>query len=169
MITTKNCLNIVISMALIGSYQPNAIAQEFKRDYEYKTPIPKTGQVTIRKPIQDVPTKALFESCPPKSYIYDFAESTNFLVMVCRDRTNDLRKYWIQKNKKTGSVLRLTAQDLPHSQPSVWKSGNYQVYLYHDGRNPELINAYLESYNVITKKGRAEALLYYYSKFYVSK
>ena len=164
MITTKNCLNIVVSMALIGSYQPNAIAQEFKRDYEYKTPIPKTGQVTIRKPIQDVPTKALFESCPPKSYIYDLAESTNFLVMVCRDRTNDLRKYWIQKNKKTGKISRLSAQDQPNSQPALWESGDYSVYLYIDGVGRG--NAYLESYNKKSKQGRAEALLYHYSKVY---
>ncbi|TYQ23991.1 hypothetical protein PseudUWO311_20740 [Pseudanabaena sp. UWO311] len=171
---TKNCSNLIfgtlLGTLLVASYQPFAIADDiFKRDYDFSTPIPATGKVTIRKPIQDLPKKSLFASCPVKSDLQDFAESTSFLVMICRDQKNVLQKYWIQKNKKTGSVLRLTAKDLPNSQPSVWKSGNYQVYLYHDGRNPQLINAYLESCNMKTKKGRAEALLYYYSKFHVSQ
>jgi hypothetical protein len=170
---TKNCSNLIFGTLfgalLVAGYQPFAIADEvFTRDYEFSTPIPTTGKVTIRKPLKDLPKKTLFASCPAKSDLQDFAESTSFLVIICRDQQNVLQKYWIQKNKKTGAVVRLTAQDLPNSQPSVWKSGNYQVYLYHDGRNPQLINAYLESYNLITKKGRAEALLYYYSKFHVS-
>ncbi len=170
----KNCLDLIFGSLfgtlLIASYQPFVIADDiFKRDYDFSTPIPATGKVTIRKPIQDLPKKSLFASCPVKSDLQDFAESHSFLVMICRDQKNVLQKYWIQKNKKTGSVVHLTARDLLNSQPSVWKSGNYQVYLYHDGRNPQLINAYLESYNMKTKKGRAEALLYYYSKFHVSQ
>lgn len=170
---TKNCSNLIFGTLfgalLVAGYQPFAIADEvFTRDYEFSTPIPTTGKVTIRKPLKDLPKKTLFASCPAKSDLQYFAESTSFLVIICRDQQNVLQKYWIQKNKKTGAVVRLTAQDLPNSQPSVWKSGNYQVYLYHDGRNPQLINAYLESYNVKTKKGRSEALLYYYSKFHVS-
>jgi hypothetical protein len=171
---TKNCLDLIFGTLfgtlLVASYQPFAITDDvFIRDYEFSTPIPTTGKVTIRKPILDLPKKSLFASCPAKSDLQDFAESTSFLVMICRDQQNVLQKYWIQKNKKTGAVVRLTARDLPNSQPSMWKSGNYQVYLYHDGRNPELINAYLESYNMKAKKGRAEALLYYYSKFHVSQ
>lgn len=171
---TKNCLDLIFGTLfgtlLVASYQPFAIADAvFTRDYEFSTPIPTTGKVTIRKPIQGLPAKSLFASCPAKSELQEFAKSTSFLVMICRDQKNVLQKYWIQKNKKTGSVVSLTARDLLNSQPSVWKSGNYQVYLYHDGRNPQLINAYLESYNMKTKKGRAEALLYYYSKFHVSQ
>ena len=94
-------------MALVASYQPVAIAQDsFKRDYGFSTTLPQTGKVTIRKPITDLPAKSLFESCPKKSDLQEFAESTSFLVMICRDRQNDLQKYWIQKNKKSGKILR---------------------------------------------------------------
>ncbi|PZV18953.1 MAG: hypothetical protein DCF20_02585 [Pseudanabaena sp.] len=167
---SKNFWNVILGALIVASYQPLAIADEvFKRDYGFSTPIPATGKVTIRKPIKDLPAKSLFAICPAKSSLQDFAESTSFLVMICRDKKNELQKYWIQKNKKTGSVLRLTALDLPNSQPSAWTSGDYQVNIYRDGRNPQLINAYLESYNTKTKQGRAEALLYYYSKFHVSQ
>jgi hypothetical protein len=170
---TKNCSDLILGTVfgtlLVASYQPSAIADSvFKRDYDFSTPIPATGKVTIRKPIQDLPAKSLFAACPAKSNLQEFAESTSFLVMICRDRKNELQKYWIQKNKKTGSVVRLISWDFPNSQPSAWKNGNYQVSLYRDGRNPELINAYVESYNSKTKLGKAEALLYYYSKFHVS-
>ena len=161
----KNWLIAGLGITLIASYHPNAISEfTIKRDYEYKTPLPQTGRVTIRLPIQDLPVASLFESCPKKSYLQDFAESSHYLVIVCRDQSNNLLKYWLQKTKKTGKVLRLTTQDLPNSQPSLWKSGDYQVTLYADGIGQG--NAYVESYNMKTEKGRSEALLYHYSKFY---
>lgn len=164
----KNYLITVLGMAIVASYQPQAIAEfTIKRDYEYQTPLPQTGKVTIRLPIQDLPVASLFESCPKQSYLQEFAESTHFLVMVCRDQKNDLKKYWLQKTKKTGKILRLTAQDQPYSQPSLWKSGDYQVNLYADGIGQG--NAYVESYNMKTEQGRGEALLYHYSKFYGSR
>jgi hypothetical protein len=161
----KNWLIAGLGIALVASYQSSAIAEfTIKRDYEYKTPLPQTGRVTIRLPIQDLPVASLFESCPKNSYLQDFAESSHYLVMVCRDQSNNLQKYWLQKTKKTGKVLRLTTQDLPNSQPSLWPSGDYQVTLYADGIGRG--NAYLDSYNMKTQKGRSEALLYHYSKFY---
>jgi len=161
----KNCLNTIFGIALVASYQPMAIAEfTIQRDYEYKTPLPQTGKVTIRLPIQDLHLAKLFESCPKKSYLQEFGESSHYLVMVCRDQTNNLQKYWLQKTIKTGKVLRLTTQDQPNSQPSLWKSGDYQVALYADGIGRG--NAYLESYNMKTQKGRSEALIYHYSKFY---
>ncbi|PZO43482.1 MAG: hypothetical protein DCF19_05965 [Pseudanabaena frigida] len=167
---TKNFFNIIFGTLIVACYQSQAIADFIvKRDYDFATLLPQTGKVTIRKPIQDLPAQSLFESCPPQSYLQDFAESTHFLVMVCRDRRNEFQKYWIQKNKKTGSILRLTAQDKPQSEPSLWKNGVYSVSLYIDGRSPELTNAYLESYNLKTQQGRAEALLYHYSEFYGSR
>ena len=107
---SKNWLMAFLGIALVASYQPSAIAEfTIKRDYEYQTPLPQTGKVTIRLPIQDLPADSLFESCPKKSYLQDFAESSHYLVMVCRDKTNKLKKYWLQKTIKTGKVLRLTA------------------------------------------------------------
>ncbi len=164
----KNCLITVFGMVLVASYQPMAIAQDLlKRDYGFSIPLPQTGKVTIRKPITNLPAKSLFESCPIKSDLQDFAESTSFLVMICRDRQNDLQKHWIQKNKKSGKISRLTALDLPRSQPVPWKVGDYNLSIYADGLGQ--INAYLESYNPKTKLGRAEALLYHYSKYYPLK
>lgn len=151
--------------ALIGM-AGSAIAGDFKRDYEPTVPLAQTGQLTVRKPIRDLPAKSLFNRCPTVSHLEEFAESTHFLVMVCRDDRNDLKKYWIQKTKKTGKILRLTARDAPRSQPSRWKNGDYTVDLYSDGRRPEQLNAYVESYNTKTQQGQAEALLYHYSKFY---
>jgi len=88
----------------------------------------------------------------------------NFLVIVCRDRRDNLQKYWIQKTKKTGKILRLTTKDEPNSQPSLWKNGDYQVTIYADGIGRG--NAYFESFNMKKQNGRAEALIYHYDKFY---
>jgi hypothetical protein len=158
--------SFILGFMLITFCQPCAIASDFNRDYEFSTPLPQTGKVTIRQPIQALPAKSLFDRCPVKSHLEAFAESTHFLVMVCRDNSNDLKKYWIQKTLKTGKVLRLTAEDKPHSQPANWTHGDYSVSIYADGARPELTNAYLESYNTKTQQGRAEALLYHYSTFY---
>ena len=112
------------------------------------------------------PASQRFDRCPAQSHLEQFAESTSFLVMVCRDDRDNLKKFWIQKAKKSGKITRLTAEDQPNSQPSRWTSGAYSVAIYADGRNPEKLNAYLESYNTQTKQGRAEALIYHYSRFY---
>ncbi len=163
---TQNFWNIIVGAVVIASCQPLAAIAEIsmKRDYEYQTPLPQTGQVTIRKPIKDLPANKLFESCPLKSDLQDFAESTNFLIIVCRDRQDNLQKYWIQKAKKTGKILRLTVKDEPNSQPSLWKSGDYQLTIYADGIGRG--NAYFELFNMKKQKGRAEALIYHYDKFY---
>jgi hypothetical protein len=152
------------SLALFAAFQSSAIAGEIIRDYEFSTPLPQTGKVTVRQPIESLPLKSLFDRCPTKSHLEAFAQSTHFLVMVCRDDVNDLKKYWIQKSIKNGKVRKITAQDLPNSQPVAWQSEDYAVSIYADSARPELSNAYIESFNTKTQKGRAEALLYYYSK-----
>ncbi|CAN1211416.1 DUF928 domain-containing protein [Tumidithrix helvetica PCC 7403] len=162
----QHCFRFLFGIALIAGYQPSAIADEFKRDYDFSTPLPQTGKVTIRKPLEALPLKSLFDRCPAKSHLEEFAQSTHFLVMICRDDTNDLKKYWIQKALKNGKVRKLIAEDRPNSQPVAWQSEDYKVSIYADGARPESLNAYLESYNTKTQQGRAEALLYHYSKFY---
>ncbi len=160
----KQLLGSTLGALLLSSVPSAAIAFEMQRDYEYETPIPATQQVTIRKTLRDLPKNKLFEPCRPNSYLYDFAESTNYLVIVCRDRRNNLRKYWSQKHKVTGKVVRLVAEDQPRSQPSLWQSGDLRLFLYIDGAGRG--NAYLEIYNFKAQKGLGEALLYHYSKVY---
>ena len=160
----RHCFSLILGAAILLGAQSQAIAFDLKRDYEFSTPLPQTGRVTIRKSIQALPATKLFERCPDNSRLEQFAESTHFLVVVCRDKRNQLKKYWVQREKKTGKTLRLTAQDEPQSQPSGWASGDNQFFLYADGRGR--INAYLEVYNLKKQTGWAEALLYHYDKFY---
>ena len=160
-------MSITMSAALTAIPIPPGFAQTIKRDYETSTPLPQTKQVTIRQPLQALPSDRLFAKCPDRSQLTEFAESNNFLVMVCREGGDrGLTKHWLQKSKKTGKQMQLKAQDRPNSQPSAWKSGDYEVSIYSDGARPNLINAYLESYNTKTKQGRSEALIYHYATYY---
>jgi hypothetical protein len=158
--------SLALNILLIAVYQPNLLAGDIKKDYESSTPLPQTGKVTIRKPIQALPAKSLFNSCPAKSQLEEFAESTHYLIMVCRDASNNLKKYWIQKTRKTGEVLQLMVVNKPNTVPEGWKHGDYWVSLYGDGRSPELVNAYLTYWNPKIQQGRGEALIYYYSENY---
>ena len=45
-----------------------AIAVDIKRDYDFKTPLPQTQRLTIRKSILALPTTRLFERCPAHSH-----------------------------------------------------------------------------------------------------
>jgi hypothetical protein len=158
---------ITFSTALIATAILPGFAQTIKRDYETSTPLPQTKLVTIRQPLKALPSDRLFAKCPANSQLTEFAESNNFLVMVCREGGDrGLTKHWLQKSKKTGKQTQLKAQDQPNSQPSAWKSGDFEVSIYADGAKPTLINAYLESYNTKTKQGRSEALIYHYSTYY---
>ena len=161
---SRQLLGSTLGALVLAIAADGAIALEMVRDYEYKTPIPATKQVTIRKNISDLPQNKLFEPCRLNSYLHDFAESSNYLIMVCPGQGNDLRKYWSQKDKVTGNVLRLVAEDKPRSQPSLWKSGDLSLSLYFDGVGRG--NAYLEVYNLKAQQGYGEALLYHYRKVY---
>jgi hypothetical protein len=165
----KNCLSLILGAAIFVSYHPLvAIAEpSFQRDYDYKTPLPQTGRVTIRRLLEDLPAENLFEKCPTRSKLQDFAESSNVLVMICRDQVNTLQKYWIQKDKRTEEIVRLKALDEPRMESVLFQNGDNSLYLYGDGLG--LINAYLESYNEQTKQGIGEALLYHYNEFYTEE
>jgi hypothetical protein len=158
---------IAFSATLIATTITPGFAQTIKRDYEASTPLPQTKQLTIRQPLQALPSDLLFAKCPANSQLTEFAESNNFFVMVCREGGDrGLTKHWLQKFKKTGKQMQLIAQDRPNSQPSTWKSGDYEVRIYADGARPNLTNAYLESYNTKTKLLRSEALIYHYATHY---
>jgi hypothetical protein len=159
--------SISIITILVAISIPPGFTQTIKRDYEASTPLPQTKQLTIRQPLKELPSDRLFAKCPANSQLTEFAESNNFLVMVCREGGDrGLTKHWLQKSKKTGKQTQLKAQDRPNSQPSTWKSGDYEASINSDGAKPNLVNAYLESYNTKTKQGRSEALIYHYAKSY---
>jgi hypothetical protein len=157
---------LVSSLLLLTAFPGLAQAGEMKRDYEFSTPLPQTKRVTIRRPIAALPANQRFDRCPAQSRLEEFAESTSFLVMVCRDDRNNMKRFWIQKAKKTGAITKLTWLMERGDPYRGWTSGDYSVSIYADGRNPEKLNAYLESFNTRTKQGKAEALIYHYSRVY---
>lgn len=131
-------------------------------DYGSTTPIPKIGRVTIRRHIRDLPRNQIFAQCPTNTRLVEFAESTNYSVMICSDDNKlNNRKYWIQRHKATGRELRLTASYDIRGVP-YYPNGSEEYYIYTDGARPERMNAYLsgDSY---------EALLYHYNRFNISE
>lgn len=156
-----------ISSLMLTIGATGALAEGLKRDYGFSDPLPQTGRVTVRKGIQALPKNQLFDRCPAQSRLEEFAESTNFLVMICRDDRNNLKRFWIQKAKKTGEITKLTWLMDRGDPYKGWTSGDYSVSLYTDGVRPAgRANAYVESFNTRTKQGKAEALIYYYGRIY---
>jgi hypothetical protein len=163
----QHFFSLISSFILIANYPSAVRAGDIKRDYDFSTPLPHTERVTIRQPIQALPTNLLFTRCLQGSHLVEFAESTNYRVMICRDDSNKLKKYWIQQTKETGAIIQATAEDNPKSQPARWTVGNFdEVGIYADSARPEKSNAYIEFYNKETQEGWAEALLYHYSESY---
>jgi len=70
----KKIWNTIVGAVIIASCQPLAAIAEIsmKRDYEYQTPLLQTGQVTIRKPIKDLPASKLFASCSTTANLEQF-------------------------------------------------------------------------------------------------
>jgi hypothetical protein len=62
-------LSLVLSITLVVVYQPNLRAGDMKNDYEFSTPLPQIGRATIRRPIQALPARSLFDRCPAKSQL----------------------------------------------------------------------------------------------------
>jgi hypothetical protein len=162
---TKND-TILAGLIVWSLWCTSALAQEIRRDIPFNQPIPATGRVTQRLPLAQLPTAKRFTNCPNSTKLVEYAESSHFQVMICADKKDPNKfKYWMQKSKKTNKLTQIAARPDPNSQSVLWESGDYRAMIYADGRQPELINAYLESYNLKTKKGVGEALLYHYSVF----
>jgi hypothetical protein len=155
----------IITLLTVGC--ASALAEEIQRDYPFEKPIPATGRLTQRLPLVKLPAAKQFKKCPAATKLVEYAESTSFQVMICADK-KDLRndKFWLQKSKKTGKLTQIAARKNPNAPGVLWESGDYRVMIYADGARPNTINAYVESYNLKTKRGRGEALLYHYSMFY---
>jgi hypothetical protein len=163
----KSCRALAGVIAVLTVGCASAWAEEIQRDYAFNKPIPATGRLTQRLPLVKLPAAKQFKKCPDSTKLVEYAESTNFQVMICADK-KDARndKFWLQKSKKTGKLSQIAARRDPNVPVALWETGDYRVMIYADGARPNTINAYLESYNLKTKRGRGEALLYHYSLFY---
>jgi hypothetical protein len=156
------------SATLAGLTPLAAIAQTIQRDYDFSTPIPETGKVTIRLPMKQIPSDRPFTVCPPQTVLLDFAESSRSLLMICSDEQDKTYgKYWIQRMAGRRTYLRLTAPPRPdRSHPGFKQGRETEYFLYADSARPGQNNAYLEVYDRRTGKGTGEALLYHYSSRY---
>jgi hypothetical protein len=163
----KSCRALAGIIAVLIIESASALAEEIQRDYPFEKPIPTTGHLTQRLPLVKLPAAKQFKKCPDTTKLVEYAESTSFQVMICANKKDPRSdKFWLQKSKKTGKLTQIAARRNPNVPGALWESGDYRVMIYADGARPDTVNAYLESYNLKTKRGRGEALLYHYSMFY---
>ena len=133
-----------------------------QRDFSPTTPLPATGQVTVRGNIRDVEADRMIAECPADSAPYAFAESTNYLVQICSAEYDPwLPKYYMSQAKDGSGTLELTNSDPNTARQLIFSNNDYTYTLYRDSARPNQTNAYLE---VRTPDGvtHAEALLYFY-------
>jgi hypothetical protein len=160
----RSIFSLIMSLTLgVGSLPTSA--QEIQRDYAPTTPLPNIGRTTIRDNIRNLPTRRIFTQCPSNSIILEFAESKNYLVIICsQENDRNVPKYWIQRPKNGGSDLRINVTF--DEGMALYERGEYSYSIYSDGIRPERLNAYLQRYNRNFQKGFGEALLYHYNRRY---
>jgi hypothetical protein len=135
---------------------------QVQRDYDFRTPLPSTGQVTIRGSIRTIQLDQLIADCPTDSAPYALAESTNYRVQVCSEEYDPwLPKYYIGQAKDGSGELRITSTDVNAARQLIFENAGYTYVIYRDGARPNQINAYLEVYSP-SGQGYAEALWYLY-------
>jgi hypothetical protein len=165
--TMTKFYQVLAGLTVLSLWSTSTLADEIRRDVPFNQPIPATGRLTQRLPLTQLPAAKRFTNCPNSTKLVEYAESSHFQVMICADKKDANKfKYWMQKSKKTNKLTQIAARPDPNSQSVLWESGDYRAMIYADGARPNTINAYLESYNLKTKKGLGEALLYHYSTFY---
>jgi hypothetical protein len=139
-----------------------AESAEIRRDYEFKTPLPATGRVTIRSHIRSLDASRLIADCPKNSLPYAFAESSNYQVQICSaENDREQPKYFILRAKNGGNVQRITSADAEAARQLIFRHQDHTYVIYRDGAVPEKLNAYLEIFSP-DGRGFAEALLYLY-------
>lgn len=140
---------------------PTAVSEP-QQDYAATSPIPATGQVTIRNDIRNLDVSQLIANCPADSAPYAFAESTHYRVQICSQEYDPWQpKYYVGQAKDGSGELRITSDRPDEARQLIFQSGGYTYILYRDGARPEQINAYLEVYTP-SGKNYAEALWYLY-------
>lgn len=145
-----------------GDRSTQVAQASMQRDYDVTTPLPSTGQVTIRGSIRTIQPDQLIADCPTDSAPYALAESTNYRVQICSEEYDPwLPKYYIGQAKDGSGELRITSADQRAAQQLIFENAGYTYVIYRDGARPEQMNAYLEVYSP-TGQGYAEALWYLY-------
>lgn len=145
----------------------NSVAESgaLHQDYGPATPLPATGQVTIRSDIRDLDPNRLIAPCPSDSSPYAFAESTNYRVQICSAEYDPWQpKYYIGQAKQGNEELQITSTDPAAARQLIFNHAGYTYVLYRDGRGAasgEAANAYLQVFTP-SGEGYAEALLYFY-------
>ncbi|QIR35518.1 hypothetical protein HCG51_01290 [Tolypothrix sp. PCC 7910] len=148
-----------------AKFKPDPDNPNYLRDYGFSTPLPQTGKVTIRQPIQKFKKNRMFKACPANSNLYAYVESTNYQVEICTKENNPrLPKYYFSRAKNGKSSLTIISNDEDDASQLIFKNNGYTYSIYRDGGGPDnLYNAYLE---VTRPDGKTfgEALLYLYEK-----
>ncbi|WP_416670655.1 hypothetical protein [Egbenema bharatensis] len=154
----------VIDTDLNPTPRSNDEALTLERDYEPTSPLPSTGQVTIRDNIRNVSLDRLIADCPTDTGPYALAESTNYIVQICSAEFDPwMPKYYLGRTKADGSEIWLTNEDQDTARQLIFPNGDYTYVLYRDSARPDETNAYLE---IHTPEGKvyAEALIYLYER-----
>lgn len=148
----------------VSQLQPDPDNPNLLRDYGPTTPIPATGQVTIRGDVRQLDLDRLIADCPADSAPYAFAESTGYFIQICSAEYDPwLPKYYIGQAKDGSGELRLTNDNPDTARQLIFPNDGYTYTLYRDSARPNQTNAYLE---VGTPEGKtyAEALFYLYER-----
>jgi len=155
----KYSVKFLLTATVINALTCQVSQAESIEDYGYREPIPVICRVTVRQNLRYLNRNRLFASCPNSTNLYAFAESTNYVVMVCSNESISNAKYWIQMSKIDRKILSFTALYDVRGVP-YWQNGNSSLFLYSDGIRCG--NAYL------TMGEKSEAILYHYDKWYRS-
>jgi hypothetical protein len=93
-----------------GSYAARVTA----RDYGINTPLPRTGETTIFRRIDELNSRGLFAFSPENYQLIELAESTNFLGEICLKETpRESTVFWLGYAKDgRGSLTVKLNQDL---------------------------------------------------------
>ena len=148
-----------------AKFKPDSDNPNYLRDYNFSTPLPQTGKVTIRRSLREFKQNRMFKACPANSELYAFAESTNYQVEICtKEHTLKQPKYYLSRAKNGSSSLTIKSNDEDAAYQLIFQNNGYTYSIYRDGgssKNP--INAYLE---VTRPDGKTfgEALIYLYER-----
>ncbi|MBW4445757.1 MAG: hypothetical protein KME38_02470 [Spirirestis rafaelensis WJT71-NPBG6] len=148
-----------------AKFKPDSDNPNYLRDYNFSTPLPQTGKVTIRRALREFKQNRMFKACPANSELYAFAESTNYQVEICtKEHTLKQPKYYFSRAKNGSSSLTIKSNDEDAAYQLIFQNNGYTYSIYRDGgssKNP--INAYLE---VTRPDGKTfvEALIYLYER-----
>jgi hypothetical protein len=164
-ISSFSSLNQVEVSQSKAKFKPDSDNPNYLRDYDFSTPLPQTGKVTIRRSLREFKQNRMFKPCPANSELYAFAESTNYQVEICtKEHTLKQPKYYFSRAKNGSGSLTIKSNDEDAAYQLIFYNNGYTYLIYRDGSNSRHpINAYLE---VTRPDGKTfgEALIYLYER-----